>query len=435
MEPSIFHVAPPPAQKTRYDSAPFVSPPPKSNSAAQDTMAACEQDFYYNKFTVGSPPRSGSPAPVSRLEFLDEPLPFDATIPVIDMNIYYTDRARFVSELAAALKKGGFIAIRNSGIDIETLDTGYKAYEAFSRLSTEEKMKVSDPKNNGQRGFVVGERAKGEEQADVTKEFFGVGRDWPEETKEGKYQNIWPNPDIIDLQTPLTNVFHALEKLSDPVLRSMALMVGKDEEYFIRMVKKGDCLMRALRYLPNVPKGTIVAGAHTDICYGTFLPRATTAGLQIEVSPGVYEDVVVPENCVIFNLGDMFQNITNGEYPSVVHRVVAKEDNTERFSMVFFVHPGPEDRLDPLPVCIERTGGEQKFPNCTAGELLDERLIDIGIAGAQLKERLAQTGLIEEMIKYGKQSDRVIKELVEEGYPVSKVIMDEYERLQAAKTE
>ena len=57
----------------------------------------------------------------------------------------------------------------------------------------------------------------------------------------------------------------------------------------------------------------------------------------------------------------MLENLTNGLFVSALHRVMAQEPDKDRFSMVLFVHPSGNSPLDPIPACIELTGGTQLY--------------------------------------------------------------------------
>ena len=96
---------------------------------------------------------------------------------------------------------------------------------------------------------------------------------------------------------------------------------------------------------------------------------------------GNWLPVVTPKGCIIVDSGDMLQNLTNGFYKATTHRVVNPNDSrSRRFSMPFFVHARSEVPLNPLTSCVEKTGGEQKFPDITAGEYLHQRLKEIGLS-------------------------------------------------------
>ncbi|MCP5509927.1 MAG: 2-oxoglutarate and iron-dependent oxygenase domain-containing protein [Chlamydiales bacterium] len=120
---------------------------------------------------------------------------FDATIPVVDMRDYYSEdrREMFIEQVGHALREVGFFAVCHSGIDQDLLDAAYSATTEFYHLPLEEKMQAHDAQNNGQRGFVPGESAKGQSVMDF-KEYFHMGRQWPDDTLKahGYPKNIWP---------------------------------------------------------------------------------------------------------------------------------------------------------------------------------------------------------------------------------------------------
>jgi isopenicillin N synthase-like dioxygenase len=55
---------------------------------------------------------------------------------------------------------------------------------------------------------------------------------------------------------------------------------------------------------------------------------------------------------------------------------------TSRFSIPFFLHPRSDMRLDCLPSCVN-FDNPRKYDNISAGEYLDERLIEIGLKKAK----------------------------------------------------
>lgn len=305
---------------------------------------------------------------------------FDATIPVLDMNEYYQPetKSKFIQELYDALHDVGFFAVVNTGVDPVILDKGYQACFDFFALPMDEKMKTNFPANNGQRGYVPGESAKGVKYGDF-KEFYHVGRQIDADKVQtlNTWQNVWP--ENFPLQGPLYDLFSALEKYTVPLGAAIAEAIGAPQEMITDMTLEGDALMRAIHYPASPPKDRLWAAEHTDIDLYTILPRATADGLQVRNQEGEWVDVKVPEGAFIVNGGDMLENLTNGEFRSGPHRVVAKEGGYERYSLVLFVHPKSQDRLDPLSPCVERTGGVRKYANATRLELLEERLVDLGL--------------------------------------------------------
>ncbi|NGX27788.1 MAG: hypothetical protein K940chlam6_01726, partial [Chlamydiae bacterium] len=262
---------------------------------------------------------------------------FDATIPVVDMNEYLNPetKEKFLSELTQACKEVGFFGVVNTSVNIEILDAGYKALENFCARSLEEKMEIHDLRVNGQRGYIPGESAKGEELGDF-KEFLHVGRELSDEEIERRHfwKNIWPEDG--SLKEELYNLFLALEEHKVTIESALAEAIGMPKDFFTNMTADGDVLLRASHYPANPPKGRIWGAEHTDIDLFTILPRATAKGLQVKNKEGKWIDIKVPENAFIINVGDMLENITNGEFHSGLHRVIADGEGYERFSMVHF---------------------------------------------------------------------------------------------------
>ncbi|MCB1136398.1 MAG: isopenicillin N synthase family oxygenase [Chlamydiia bacterium] len=351
------------------------------------------------------------------------PAIFDATIPVVDMNDFFNPetRGKFVAELAQALREVGFFAVVNTGVDVAALDNAYDAARAFFALDIAEKQKIQCPHFNGQRGYVPGESAKDEKRGDF-KEFLHIGRpvSSEESARMGIYPNVWP--DNFELEEPMKALFQALERHMVPIQEAMAEALGEASGFFCDMTKEGDVLLRAIHYPANPPSDSIWAAQHTDIDLFTILPRATARGLQVLNDAGEWIDVVVPDNAFIINGGDMLENITNGEFRSSVHRVVDCGGNTERYSMVLFVHPRADDDLTPLPQCIARTGGVQKYAQATRWDLLEERLVDLGLASPEMIQHLGASGLMERLLDVDRASVKAMKVLRAHGVASDRVL-------------
>ena len=324
---------------------------------------------------------------------------FEPTIPVLDMNEFRDPETKhlFIEKLSKAMHEIGFFAVLNPNVDEKILLSAYDASKAFFAHSEEEKNEIFNPSLNGQRGYVPSEVPQGSKKKDL-KEFLHVGRD----------TNLWPT--WMDLQAPLENLITALDVPGNDLQRAFALAVGETEDYFIRMTESGECLLRSLHYPAGPVPETVWAGAHTDIDFFTILPMATEEGLQL-FHQGKWIPVKVPANAFIVNCGDKLQNLTNGYFKSGLHRVEAKPD-TERYSIVYFVHPRNEDSMSPTKNSIAMTGGIQRYPKATSLELLSSRLRELGLASPELLKLEQECGIldrIEELVKDGIAADPVKK--------------------------
>jgi isopenicillin N synthase-like dioxygenase len=273
---------------------------------------------------------------------------FDATIPVLDMNEYFDPETKdkFVKELYNAMREVGFFAVVNTGVDLKILNDGYQACSEYFAFPFETKIKCAPPECFGQRGYVYTERAKGSPYIDF-KEFYHVGRERTglraRKAEEALAEKLMPNvwPEGMNLKTPLNRLFSALEECMVPLQRAFAEALGLPANYFDVMTEYGEHLLRASHYPANPPADRLWAAEHTDIDLFTILPISTADGLQLLNTEGNWLDIRVPENAFIINGGDMLQNLTNGEFKSGLHRVIANADGYERFSVVFFIHPPP----------------------------------------------------------------------------------------------
>lgn len=348
---------------------------------------------------------------------------FDATIPVLDMNDWYSsnplDRKKFVQQLSDALREVGFFATINTGADIPALDRAYTAMTQFFALDDETKKKAqpANPEHFGLRGFVPGEKAQGETRKDY-KQFYHFGREKPSDAQVGVSRN-WPNvwPEDVDLKTPFTELFTQLEAHTIPIQEAIAEALELPRDFFTSMTRDGNVLGRGLYYPADPPADSIWGAAHTDIDLLTILPKATADGLEVRNKKGEWVRVRVPEHSFIFNGGDLLQNITNGYFRSSVHRVMAVEGQVgPRHSMVMFVHPRSKDEVSPLPSLIVKTGGIARFPKATEEERLLERLVSLDYADDVVKKIVSECGIVDRMIDcdtMARESGDEVKALLE----------------------
>src|SRR5262249_16622405 len=145
-----------------------------------------------------------------------------------------------------------------------------------------------------------------------------------------------------------------------------------------------------------------------------ILPYGTEKGLQVEVD-GQWLNVVVPSDAFVVNVGDMLENMTNGLFVSAKHHVMAQDPGKDRFSMCLFFDRRDEVKRDPLPACVQLTGGVQTYAPGTRQEFLWERLLELNIA-PMLLEPYSKTGHVERQMEFGRESPQVVEMLKAKGY-------------------
>jgi isopenicillin N synthase-like dioxygenase len=297
------------------------------------------------------------------------------SLPILDLRDFNNEatRFKFVQQLAKAFHELGFFAVINTDNgpqDASSIDAGYAAAQAFFAAPIERKNECLAPESHGERGYVHSEIAQGQTKKDH-KEFFHLGES----------ANKWPQ--WMDFEGPATKMLATVNETRRKLERAISLAMGEKETFLSEMTAPpaGKSLMRCLHYFPNCSSDAIWAAAHTDIGMFTLLPRSTEEGLQVQAPDGRWIPVRVPPNAFVVNCGDKLQNMVNGFFRSSVHRVVAPADpSKERYSIVFFIHPGDDDRMDPRPHMVAATGGKPRFPAGTSLELLHHRLMELGLA-------------------------------------------------------
>lgn len=157
---------------------------------------------------------------------------------------------------------------------------------------------------------------------------------------------------------------------------------GEGEGWFVRRhTRPSGSIVRFLRYPPvQEGEGDIGAGAHSDYGSITLLfQQVGGRGLEIREDDGSWKGVeVVPKGYdlekhggvppIVVNVGDLLEYWTNGLLKSTVHRVVmpagAKED---RYSIVYFCHPGDNEGLVAVPSKLVQEKGKSTNGDAKVG--------------------------------------------------------------------
>lgn len=319
---------------------------------------------------------------MSEIALLDE-------IPSLDLSDFTSEhperKAKFIQDLGTAFNNIGFVTIINHGLTEDLRTKLYASVQAFFKQPDEIKQKYEFLELNGQRGYIGKgrEKAKGFKVADL-KEFYHVGQPHPEGEMP---HNIFPE-EVPDFQEYTSTVFQTFENTGKTLLQAIALYLGLDEAYFEDKVKNGDSILRALHYFPldpnSVPDGAVRAAAHGDINLITLLMGASAEGLEVLRRDGKWIAITPSPDQIIINVGDMLDRLTNHKLKSTIHRVVnppREKMNTSRYSIPFFMHPRSEMNLTCLESCVDAEH-PKLYVNMTAGEFLNERLIELGLKKA-----------------------------------------------------
>ncbi|MEM7066228.1 MAG: 2-oxoglutarate and iron-dependent oxygenase domain-containing protein [Cyanobacteria bacterium P01_B01_bin.77] len=303
------------------------------------------------------------------------------SLPVLNLQTFLhgssSQQQHFVHTLGQALETVGFFALEHHGIDAHLIQSAYGAATDFFTLPAATKQNYERPEIHQQRGFTrFGQEHAKDSDAPDLKEFWHVGR-------EEDFSNPWPK-EVPQFQWAMSQLYTQLERCAVYILRACALYLDLPENAFDEEATQGKSILRVLHYPPLAKSGQtrgLRAAPHEDINLITLLCESTGPGLELLQTDGSWLAIETLPGQIIVDTGDMLQALSNGLFKSTTHRVVNGDlYNTRRFSLPFFVHPRPDFDLTPLPHCIKRTGGQSKFPIQTAGQYLQQRLQEIGLA-------------------------------------------------------
>ena len=310
-------------------------------------------------------------------------------IPSVDLKDFLSGDSKrkslFVKSIGSAFQEIGFCAVRGHFLDDDLIKRLYNQIKLFFDLPENIKRKYEHPEFSGQRGYVSfgKESAKGSKHGDL-KEYWHFGQ-YVEEKDKDKY-NYFPNiyvDELPEFNKVGKELYSTLEKTAKYILRALALYLNIEENYFDNYIKNGNSILRPIHYPPILddPKEAVRAAAHGDINLITLLMGAHGQGLQVQHSNGEWIDAMAGKDELMINIGDMLSRHTNNVLKSTVHRVVNPNKELlkkSRYSIPFFMHPVSEMRLDVLESCICEDH-PKAFENITAGDFLNERLVELGL--------------------------------------------------------
>lgn len=314
-------------------------------------------------------------------------------VPVVDLSDFISGHAekrkRFIKELGDAYHEVGFVTVKNHGISDKLIEELYREVKSFFSLPVEIKWKYEKKDLAGQRGYTSfgREHAKHSNVPDM-KEFFQFGQIVTEDDaiKKEYPDNVWVE-EIPGFNDTLVNAYRSFENSGSVLLRAIALYLELPENYFDKKIHNGNSILRAIHYPPitEEPGKALRAEQHEDINIITLLVGASAEGLEILTLDGQWFPVTALPGNIVVNVGDMLQRLTNDRLKSTTHRVVNPPKElwgTSRYSIPFFLHPRSEMRLDCLGSCISLENS-RKYDPITAGDYLDERLVEIGLKKAK----------------------------------------------------
>ncbi|MCX8112872.1 MAG: isopenicillin N synthase family oxygenase [Bacteroidia bacterium] len=314
-------------------------------------------------------------------------------LPLLDLRQFqegdFKQKWHFVEALGAAFSEIGFVLIEHHLVSPALQQAMYEKVQQFFALPAEVKAQYIIPGTAGQRGYTPPnqEHAKGHSVPDL-KEFFHIGPEIEDPTDplyERLPRNVWVK-EIPGFRETFLSAYAKFMETGRYLLRAIALYLGLEEGYFDELIRNGPSLLRLLHYYPlsegiPIPEGATRAAEHEDINLITLLIGASAEGLEVLTREGHWLAPKVEPHQMVINVGDMLQRLTNNKLRSTTHRVTLPPPDKRhlpRYSIPFFLHPRPEVSLACLPSCIDELH-PKAYPDATAEEYLNERLVELGL--------------------------------------------------------
>ncbi|KAL2906327.1 hypothetical protein RDABS01_005037 [Bienertia sinuspersici] len=199
--------------------------------------------------------------------------------------------------------------------------------------------------------------------------------------------NLWPsNPRhfkvvmerYIELCTGMGFFWVITTELSKKIMRGIALALGGSfNELEGNIAGDPFWVMRLIGY-PVIsmennhdePENDVGCGAHTDYGLLTLVNQdENITALQVRNHSGEWIWAPSIPGTFVCNIGDMLKILSNGLYESTLHRVINRSPRY-RVSVAYFYEPKYDAVIEPLDICVEKTGGVKKLGQAVYGKHL-----------------------------------------------------------------
>ncbi|XVE61459.1 hypothetical protein DITRI_Ditri06bG0042000 [Diplodiscus trichospermus] len=249
-------------------------------------------------------------------------------IPVIDLSKINTpDHHReIVNQIKEAAKSWGFFQVINHGVPISVLEKSIEAIKAFHEQPQEIKSKYY--KRDESQGVMYASnndlyRAEAACWLDSLKAWMAPKPLDPEELPE------ICRKEVVEWDLSATKVAETVMAL---LSEGLGLEAGKFKELTFSEARV--LVGHTYPYCPQ-PDLTLGITSHTDPGVVTVLLQNQIPGLQVR-HKDEWVNVKPVHGGLIINVGDFLQIVSNGEYKSVQHRVMANSCKEPRISVVEF---------------------------------------------------------------------------------------------------
>ncbi|XP_074375728.1 gibberellin 3-beta-dioxygenase 1-like [Apium graveolens] len=268
-------------------------------------------------------------------------------LPVIDLN----DPINGPKHVVHACKTWGAFQIINHGVPKQVIDNMEAAAKKLFSLPYEHKLKA-ERCDNGAVGY-----------GPIRISSFFPKRMWSEGfTIVGSpvqhARKLWPD-DYTSFCDVTKEYQKEMKKLAGKLMWIMLESLGITKEDIAWAGPDGEfddsggvLQLNSYPVCPD-PGRAIGIADHTDSSLLTILHQSNQSGLQVFREEIGWVSVPPIEGALVVNIGDLLHILSNGLYPSVLHRVVVNRDQ-HRLSMAYLYGPPNNVEISPLLKLVDR---------------------------------------------------------------------------------
>ncbi|KAK1552403.1 hypothetical protein Q3G72_016175 [Acer saccharum] len=294
------------------------------------------------RFFIHSPDKLSDLSPNSTTR------PGSDVIPTIDLSgVNDSDlRSTIVEKVTCASRELGFFQITNHGIEEELLESVIGAIKGFHEQPADIKKRVysRDDMKRSVSFF---------SNFDL---FHSKAANWGD-TLQIKLGPTLPEldeiPEIYRKQVMVWN--EKVRKLGELLMEVLCEGLGIDKGK-LKELQCTEGRTMVGNYYPYCPQPHLTTGivSHTDAGVLTILLQDQTGGLQVKYHDE-WVDVKPVPGALVINIGDLLQILSNDEYKSVEHRVLANSFSEPRISIaVFFSTIYGDNLYGPFPELVSQ---------------------------------------------------------------------------------
>ncbi|GAB2228643.1 hypothetical protein Droror1_Dr00022764 [Drosera rotundifolia] len=261
-------------------------------------------------------------------------------IPITDLS---GPRGAVIEQIRSAASKFGFFQVVNHEVPMEVMERVVEAVRGFNESEDEVR-----------KGYYKREMGDGFGYSTNVDLYLSKAASW-RDTVQVRLGPVMAQLDAIPeiLRNEVVEWDREVKKFGEHLMELMCEGLGVNPQ----RLKEMSCLegrVMAAHYYPCCPEPdqTIGLASHTDPGVLTVLLQDQVGGLQV-LYEGEWLDVKPVPGALVINIGDILQIISNDEYKSGEHRVLANPFQTPRVSIAVFLNPSNRDGLfGPLPELV-----------------------------------------------------------------------------------